>query len=89
MESSTTAIIEVKDIWKTFLTGGTSFSALRGIDLKVMPNELLAIMGASGSGKSTFMNVLGCLDRPTKGEYFFNGIATTTKNNTKHLQQKR
>ena len=82
MESSTTAIIEVKDIWKTFLTGGTSFSALRGIDLKVMPNELLAIMGASGSGKSTFMNVLGCLDRPTKGEYFFNGIATTTKNNT-------
>jgi len=66
MDSSIKPVIEVKDIWKTFLTGGTAFSALRGINLSVYPQELMAIMGASGSGKSTFMNMLGCLDRPTK-----------------------
>jgi putative ABC transport system ATP-binding protein len=82
MESTAKPIIEVKDIWKTFLTGGTAFSALRGINLSVFPQELLAIMGASGSGKSTFMNMLGCLDRPSKGKYFFNGIDTTDKSNT-------
>ena len=81
MENSIPPIIEVKDIWKTFLTGSTSFSALRGINLSVHPKELLAIMGASGSGKSTFMNILGCLDRPTKGQYLFNGIDTTPKSN--------
>ena len=75
-------VIEVKDIWKTFLTGGTNFSALRGVNLKVYTGELMAIMGASGSGKSTFMNVLGCLDRPTTGKYLFNGIDTTVKSNT-------
>jgi putative ABC transport system ATP-binding protein len=82
MENKAQAIIEVQDIWKTFLTGGAAFSALRGINLSVFPQELVAIMGASGSGKSTFMNMLGCLDRPTKGKYFFNGIDTTAKNNT-------
>lgn len=82
MESAEKNIIEVRDIWKTFNTGGTTFSALRGINLSVQQNELLAIMGASGSGKSTFMNMLGCLDRPTKGKYFFNGIDTTEKTNT-------
>lgn len=82
MDNTAKPIIEVKDIWKTFLTGGTAFSALRGINLSVFPGELMAIMGASGSGKSTFMNMLGCLDRPTKGKYFFNGIDTTEKNNT-------
>jgi putative ABC transport system ATP-binding protein len=82
MDNKAQPLIEVKDIWKTFLTGGTAFSALRGINLSVYPQELMAIMGASGSGKSTFMNMLGCLDRPTKGKYFFNGIDTTEKNNT-------
>ena len=82
MESNTKPVIEVKDIWKTFLTGDAAFSALRGINLSVHPQELLAIMGASGSGKSTFMNILGCLDRPTKGKYLFNGVDTTDKTNT-------
>ena len=81
MSDTVKPIIEVKDIWRTFLTGGTTFSALRGINLSVFPKELLAIMGASGSGKSTFMNMLGCLDRPSKGKYFFNDIDTTEKNN--------
>lgn len=82
MENTEKPIIEVKDIWKTFLTGGTTFSALRGVSLSVHQKELIAIMGASGSGKSTFMNILGCLDRPTKGNYFFNGLDTTVKTNT-------
>ena len=82
MESADKPIIEVKELWKTFQTGGTSFSALRGIGLSVRAGELLAIMGASGSGKSTFMNILGCLDRPTNGQYLFNGLDTTPKTNT-------
>ena len=82
MENPGKPIIEVKDVWKTFLSGGTAFSALRGINLNVCTGELMAIMGASGSGKSTFMNMLGCLDRPTKGKYLFNGVDTTEKNNT-------
>ena len=82
MENTEKPIIEVKDIWKTFQSGGTNFSALRGINLSVHPKELVAIMGASGSGKSTFMNILGCLDRPTTGQYFFDGTDTTHKSNT-------
>ena len=82
MNSDKKPVIEVQDIWKTFITGGTNFSALRGINLKVYPKELMAIMGASGSGKSTFMNMLGCLDRPSQGKYIFNGIDTTHKTNT-------
>lgn len=82
MGSAEKPIIEAKDIWRTFITGGTAFNALRGINLQVYPKELVAIMGASGSGKSTFMNMLGCLDRPSKGKYFFDGIDTTEKNNT-------
>ena len=82
MDNTAQAIIEVKDIWKTFLTGGTTFSALRGVSLSVHQKELVAIMGASGSGKSTFMNILGCLDRPSAGKYFFNGLDTTGRTNT-------
>jgi putative ABC transport system ATP-binding protein len=82
MEDSAKPVIEVKDVWRTFITGGTQFSALRGINMTVQPKELVAIMGASGSGKSTFMNMLGCLDRPTKGQYLFDGTDTTHKSNT-------
>lgn len=81
MTNTAKPIIEAQEIWKTFVNGGTAFSALRGINLSVYPNELMAIMGASGSGKSTFMNILGCLDRPTQGKYIFNGIDLTKKNN--------
>lgn len=81
MDTVEKPIIEAKEIWRTFITGGASFNALRGINFSVNPKELVAIMGASGSGKSTFMNMLGCLDRPSKGKYLFSGIDTTLKNN--------
>jgi len=67
-------LIELRDIRRTFVTGGgVVVNALRGIDLKIYPGEFVAIMGQSGSGKSTMMNILGCLDRATSGTYLFGG----------------
>jgi macrolide transport system ATP-binding/permease protein len=67
-------LIELRDIHRIFTTdGGVEVHALRGIDLKIYSGEFLAIVGQSGSGKSTLMNLLGCLDRPTKGTYLFAG----------------
>ncbi|MGJ8692920.1 MAG: MacB family efflux pump subunit [Thalassotalea sp.] len=67
-------LIELEDIHRTFVTGGgVEVHALRGVSLSIYPGEFLAIMGQSGSGKSTLMNVLGCLDRPTAGNYRFSG----------------
>ncbi|MFA5256997.1 MAG: ABC transporter ATP-binding protein [Opitutales bacterium] len=66
-------IIDIRDVWKTYDLGETQVHALRGVNVKIMPNEYVAIMGPSGSGKSTLMNMLGCLDTPTSGHYEFRG----------------
>jgi putative ABC transport system ATP-binding protein len=67
-------IIEFKNIVKTYGIGDAQTYALNGVNLSIKEGEFVAIMGASGSGKSTAMNMIGCLDKPSSGEYLFNGI---------------
>ncbi|MGN0881310.1 ABC transporter ATP-binding protein [Cloacibacillus porcorum] len=68
------ALVELKDIKKSFLLGGEEVEILHGVNLSVEEGEFVAMMGPSGSGKSTTMNILGCLDRPTGGEYLLDGV---------------
>jgi putative ABC transport system ATP-binding protein len=67
------AVIKLEDVHKTYHTGEVDVYAVRGVSLEITPGEFVAIMGASGSGKSTMMNIIGCLDRPTEGHYFLDG----------------
>jgi putative ABC transport system ATP-binding protein len=67
------AVISVEDLHKYYELGETRVHALRGVTLRIALGEFVAIMGASGSGKSTFMNILGCLDKPSSGRYFLDG----------------
>lgn len=68
------ALIEVKNVIKTYATGDSSFNALNNVSLSIEKGEFVAIMGASGSGKSTFMNMLGTLDKPNSGSYYLDRI---------------
>lgn len=68
------ALIEVKNAIKTYQTGDDNFNALNNVSLTIEKGEFVAIMGASGSGKSTFMNMLGTLDKPNSGSYYLDGI---------------
>ncbi|HEU5090656.1 MAG TPA: ABC transporter ATP-binding protein [Roseiflexaceae bacterium] len=68
------ALIEVVDLWKVYQMGDVEVQALRGISLTLGEGEMVAIMGPSGSGKSTLMNILGCLDQPSRGQYLLDGI---------------
>jgi putative ABC transport system ATP-binding protein len=67
------ALIRTDDLWKTYEMGSTEVHALQGVSFSIARNEYVAIMGPSGSGKSTLMNLIGCLDTPTKGQYWLNG----------------
>jgi putative ABC transport system ATP-binding protein len=68
------ALIECDDIWKVYRVGDVDVNALRGLSLRIQQGEFVAIIGSSGSGKSTLMNILGCLDQPTKGRYRLSGV---------------
>ncbi len=72
------AVIKLADIHKIYHTGEVDVHAVRGVSLDIEPGEFVAIMGSSGSGKSTLMNMIGCLDRPTRGNYFLDGLDVST-----------
>ncbi len=72
-------LIRIENLIKTYKNGSIEVPALRGINLKISKGEFVAIMGTSGSGKSTLMNILGCLDRPTGGEYYLEDISISDK----------
>ncbi len=71
--AGTMALIETKDLWKTYLMGAEEIHALQGVSVEIERGDYVAIMGPSGSGKSTLMNLIGCLDTPTRGSYLLNG----------------
>src|SRR3954462_15926247 len=66
-------VIRTFDLWKTYIMGDQEIHAVSGVDIEIRRGEYVAIMGPSGSGKSTLMNLIGCLDTPTKGLYYLNG----------------
>jgi len=74
------SLIETVDLWKTYVMGSEEIHALRGVSIQIERGEYVAIMGPSGSGKSTLMNLIGCLDTPSKGSYLLNGKKASQMN---------
>ena len=85
------ALIEVEGLTKVYQTGEVAVEALRGVDLSVSAGEFVAIMGASGSGKSTFMHILGCLDTPTAGTFRLDGqlVSVMTRDERSRVRNKK
>ncbi len=80
MVTETMALIETRDLWKTYQMGSEEIHALRGVSIQIEKGEYVAIMGPSGSGKSTLMNLIGCLDTPSKGSYLLNSKQVSEMN---------
>ncbi len=82
------AIIETQDLWKTYVMGSEEIHALRGVSISIEKGEYVAIMGPSGSGKSTLMNLIGCLDTPSRGSYLLNGkqVSQMNDNELAHIR---
>jgi putative ABC transport system ATP-binding protein len=83
-------VIRTYDLWKTYVMGDQTINAVSGVDIEIKRGEYVAIMGPSGSGKSTLMNLIGCLDSPTRGEYYINGslVSAMTDDALAHIRNK-
>jgi putative ABC transport system ATP-binding protein len=83
--------IRLENIHKTYDLGEVQVQALRGVSLEIHPSEFVAVMGASGSGKSTLMNIIGCLDKPTRGRYFLDGndVSGLSKNQLAKIRSQK
>jgi putative ABC transport system ATP-binding protein len=90
-DTSTPSVLSVRDLVKTYVVGDHQVKALRGVNLEVPRGEFLAVNGASGSGKSTFMHIVGCLDKPTSGQYFLDGedVSKMTKNDLAGVRNRK
>jgi len=84
-------VIALENVEKIYDTGEVKVPALRGVSLQIASGEFVAIMGASGSGKSTLMNIIGCLDRPTKGKYLFDGqdVSRLSRTELAHIRNRK
>jgi putative ABC transport system ATP-binding protein len=80
------ALIETRDLWKTYVMGSEEIHALRGVSMEIERGDYVAIMGPSGSGKSTLMNLIGCLDTPSKGSYLLNAKQVSQMNDNELAQ---
>ena len=85
------SIIKIEDIRRDFVVGSETVHALRGVSFDINQGEFVSIMGTSGSGKSTMLNILGCLDKPTSGEYYIDGIAVSklSKDKLSHIRNRK
>jgi putative ABC transport system ATP-binding protein len=85
------AVIAVRNLAKTYVVGEVEVRALRGVSLDIEPGEFLSVTGSSGSGKSTFMHIIGCLDRPTSGQYFLDGqdVSGLSKNQLAGIRNRK
>ncbi len=88
--NSNEVLIKTEELWKTYVMGAEEIHALRGVSFEIHRGEYVAIMGPSGSGKSTMMNLIGCLDTPTKGKYFLNKRLVSEMNDDElaHIRNK-